>query len=79
MVEHGTALVPTLINVENFPGIADSATRYRHTARICVTCTPSASAVAAARTPACRSMPYRPGSMVAHGGCRRVEAHKGIG
>lgn len=28
MVEHRTALVPTLINVENFPGIADSATRY---------------------------------------------------
>ncbi|KZS69986.1 hypothetical protein A4G29_21385 [Mycobacterium kansasii] len=28
MVEHHTALVPTLINVENFPGIADSATRY---------------------------------------------------
>ena len=25
MVEHGTALVPTLINVENFPGIADAA------------------------------------------------------
>jgi imidazolonepropionase-like amidohydrolase len=28
MVEHGTALVPTLINVENFPGIADAATKY---------------------------------------------------
>lgn len=28
MVEHGTALVPTLINVENFPGIADAAVRY---------------------------------------------------
>ncbi|QUR66913.1 amidohydrolase family protein [Mycobacterium spongiae] len=28
MVEHGTALVPTLINLENFPGIADSAVRY---------------------------------------------------
>lgn len=28
MLEHGTALVPTLINVENFPGIADSAVRY---------------------------------------------------
>lgn len=28
MLEHGTALVPTLINLENFPGIADSATRY---------------------------------------------------
>jgi imidazolonepropionase-like amidohydrolase len=28
MVEHGTALVPTLINIETFPSIADSATRY---------------------------------------------------
>ena len=28
MVEHGTALVPTLINVENFPGIADAAEKY---------------------------------------------------
>lgn len=28
MAVRGTALVPTLINIENFPGIADSATRY---------------------------------------------------
>jgi imidazolonepropionase-like amidohydrolase len=28
MVEHGTALVPTLINTDRFPGIADSAVRY---------------------------------------------------
>jgi imidazolonepropionase-like amidohydrolase len=28
MVEHGTALVSTLINTDRFPGIADSATRY---------------------------------------------------
>ncbi len=28
MVEHGTALVPTVINIENFPGIADSAAKY---------------------------------------------------
>ncbi|BBU23553.1 metal-dependent hydrolase family protein [Mycobacterium xenopi] len=28
MVEHGTALVPTLINIENFPSIAASADRY---------------------------------------------------
>jgi imidazolonepropionase-like amidohydrolase len=28
MVEHGTALVPTLINTENFPGIADAAGKY---------------------------------------------------
>ncbi|GAB3456155.1 amidohydrolase family protein [Actinophytocola sediminis] len=28
MVEHGTALVPTLINIETFPGIAAGATKY---------------------------------------------------
>ncbi|GAA4476154.1 amidohydrolase family protein [Rhodococcus olei] len=28
MVEHGTALVPTLINIATFPEIADSATRF---------------------------------------------------
>lgn len=28
MAERGTALVPTLINIDNFPEIADSATRY---------------------------------------------------
>jgi imidazolonepropionase-like amidohydrolase len=33
MVEHGTALVPTLINVENFPGIADAAQKYPAYAR----------------------------------------------
>ena len=27
MVRHGTSLVPTLINIENFPGIADAAER----------------------------------------------------
>lgn len=33
MLEHGTALVPTLINVENFPGIADAAGKYPTYAR----------------------------------------------
>ncbi|MEB3049645.1 amidohydrolase family protein [Mycolicibacter sp. MYC123] len=28
MLDHGTALVPTLINIDNFPGIADSAAKY---------------------------------------------------
>ncbi|MBS9534212.1 amidohydrolase family protein [Mycobacterium sp. M1] len=28
MLAHGTALVPTLINIDNFPGIADSAAKY---------------------------------------------------
>lgn len=30
MVARGTALVPTLVNTENFPAIADSATKYPH-------------------------------------------------
>ena len=33
MVEHGTALVPTLINIENFPGIAEAAARFPAYAR----------------------------------------------
>jgi imidazolonepropionase-like amidohydrolase len=28
MAQHGTALVPTLVNLENFPGLADAATRF---------------------------------------------------
>ena len=28
MVEHGTAVVPTLINIDNFPSIADRATKF---------------------------------------------------
>ena len=28
MLEHGTALVPTLVNIENFPGIAEAAAKY---------------------------------------------------
>lgn len=28
MLEHGTALVPTLVNIENFPGIAERAGKY---------------------------------------------------
>jgi imidazolonepropionase-like amidohydrolase len=28
MLDHGTALVPTLVNIDNFPGIADNARRY---------------------------------------------------
>jgi imidazolonepropionase-like amidohydrolase len=42
MLEHGTALVPTLINIENFPGIADAAGKYptyaRHMRDLYATC-----------------------------------------
>ena len=41
MARRGTALVPTLINVETFPGIADVARRAsRRTPRTCARCTP---------------------------------------
>ena len=33
MLDHGTALVPTLINIDNFPGIAEKAGRYPAYAR----------------------------------------------
>jgi imidazolonepropionase-like amidohydrolase len=33
MLEHGTALVPTMINIENFPGIAEAAAKYPTYAR----------------------------------------------
>ena len=70
MVEHGTALVPTLINIENFPGIADAArevsdVRTAHAG----TCTPRATPrIGAARE---AGMPIYAGTdaggMVAHG------------
>jgi imidazolonepropionase-like amidohydrolase len=82
MVEHGTALVPTLINIENFPGIADSAERYptyaahmRDLYRRCY------SRMAAARD---AGIPIYAGTdaggMIAHGRIAdEVEALKGIG
>ncbi len=58
MVEHGTALVPTLINLENFPGIARRPRATRSTRTICATCMPAAgSDSVSCATPACRSTP----------------------
>ena len=83
MVEHGTALVPTLINIENFPGIADAAREVpglRH--GTCGTSTRRADPrIGAARE---AGMPIYAGtdagSMVAHGRIAdEVEALKGIG
>ena len=69
MVEHGTALVPTLINVENFPGIADAATKYPSTPPTCATCTPTAHPRLAAARDA--GVPIYAGTdaggMIAHG------------
>lgn len=43
MLAHGTALVPTLINIDNFPGIADAAGKYpsyaRHMRELYASCT----------------------------------------
>jgi len=81
MVEHGTALVPTLINVENFPGIADSATRYPTYGAHMRDCTPSA--IRGWPRPGAGVPVYAgttPAAMVAHGRIAdEVEALKGIG
>ena len=57
MVEHGTALVPTLINIENFPGIADGGREVsRSTPGTCGTSTSGAiRASPPPAKPACRS------------------------
>jgi imidazolonepropionase-like amidohydrolase len=69
MVEHGTALVPTLINIENFPGIADGAEKYPAYARrmrdLYASCYPRIAAAREAGVPIYAGTDA--GSMVAHG------------
>jgi imidazolonepropionase-like amidohydrolase len=69
MVERGTALVPTLINIENFPGIADGAEKYpayaRHMRDLYTTCYPRIAAAREAGVPIYAGTDA--GSMVAHG------------
>jgi imidazolonepropionase-like amidohydrolase len=69
MVEHGTALVPTLINVENFPGIADAAVKYpayqRHMRDLYRTCYQRTAAAREAGVPIYAGTDA--GSTVAHG------------
>jgi imidazolonepropionase-like amidohydrolase len=82
MVEHGTALVPTLINVENFPGIADGAAKYptyaRHMRDLYERCYPRLAAAREAGVPIYAGTDA--GSMVAHGRIAdEVAALKGIG
>lgn len=83
MVEHGTALVPTLINIENFPGIADGAaakypTYARHMRDLYERCYPRISAAREAGVPIYAGTDA--GSMVAHGRIAdEIEALKGIG
>ena len=82
MVEHGTALVPTLINVENFPGIADAAGKYpvyaAHMRDLYANCYPR---LAAARDAGLHIYAGTDaGGMIAHGRIAdEVEALKGIG
>jgi imidazolonepropionase-like amidohydrolase len=82
MVEHGTALVPTLINIENFPGIADSADRYptyaAHMRDLYAKCYPRMAAARDAGVPVYAGTDA--GSMIAHGRIAdEVEALKGVG
>jgi imidazolonepropionase-like amidohydrolase len=82
MVEHGTALVPTLINIENFPGIADSASRYptyaAHMRDLHGKCYPRMAAARDAGIPVYAGTDA--GTMVVHGRIAdEVEALKGIG
>jgi imidazolonepropionase-like amidohydrolase len=69
MVEHGTALVPTLINIENFPGIADAASKYptyaKHMRALYASCYERVAAAHDAGVPIYAGTDA--GSMVAHG------------
>ena len=83
MLEHGTALVPTLINtIENFPGIADSAERFpayaAHMRDLYARCRERVAAARDAGVPVYAGTDA--GSMIAHGRIAdEVEALKGIG
>lgn len=82
MVERGTALVPTLINIDNFPGIADRAGNYPvYAAHMRDLYTTSRQRVAAARE---AGVPVYAGtdagSMIVHGRIAdEVDALKGVG
>jgi len=82
MVERGTALVPTLINIENFPGIAEAGEKYptyaRHMRDLYTTCYPRIAAAREAGIPIYAGTDA--GSTVAHGLIAdEIEALKGIG
>ena len=82
MVEHGTALVPTLINIENFPRIAAGAEKFpayaRHMRDLHERCHPRVAAAREAGIPIFAGTDA--GSMVAHGRIAdEVDALKRIG
>ena len=82
MLEHGTALVPTLINIDNFPGIADAAGKYpsyaRHMRDLYASCRGRVGAAYEAGVPVFAGTDA--GGMIAHGRIAdEIEALKGIG
>ena len=82
MVEHGTALVPTLINIDNFPDIAAGAGKYpkyqQHMLALHESCGARIGAANEAGVPIFAGTDA--GSAVAHGRiAEEVEALKGIG
>lgn len=82
MLANGTALVPTLINIENFPGIADAAAKYptyaRHMRDLHATCHQRVGAAHEAGVPIYAGTDA--GSMIVHGRIAdEVDALKRVG
>src|SRR6478752_2244360 len=82
MLERGTALVPTLINIENFPGIADAAEKYptyaKHMRDLYATCHQRVGAAYEAGVPIYAGTDA--GGMIAHGRIAdEVDALKTVG
>jgi imidazolonepropionase-like amidohydrolase len=82
MVSRGTALVPTLINIDNFPGIAEAAGKYpvyaKHMRDLYASCRGRVALAREAGVPVYAGTDA--GSMVAHGRIAdEVEALKGVG
>ena len=69
MLAHGTALVPTLINIENFPGIAEKAAKFpayaKHMRDLYATCPQRVGAAHEAGVPIYAGTDA--GGMIAHG------------
>lgn len=82
MLEHGTALVPTLINIDNFPGIADAAGKYptyaKHMRDLYASCKRRVGAAHDAGVPIYAGTDA--GGMVRHGRIGdEIDALKGVG
>lgn len=82
MVSRGTALVPTLINIENFPGIADAAAKYptyaKHMRDLYTSCRARVGAAREAGVSIYAGTDA--GGMIAHGRIAdEVEALQGVG